>query len=183
MLSVHPLVTGHLRYNAQQAYLNVLAIGLAVMMVLTIAGASLDPASHPNRFIIAVRAMVVGVVWVATGATFLFLAINRFSQVRERTRQFAIYRVLGGAFTFILVLLIQETILIALPGTIVGIILAYLHEWLISTVLGGLFVLRTPYSFWLPAGIIAAAVFFLAGAYSAWHATRLEVLDALAYED
>lgn len=183
MIPVHPLVREHLRHNAQQAALNSLGIALAVMMMLTLAGASLDPASHPNRFIVAVRFMVVAVAWVATGATFLFMAINRFSQVRERTRQFAILRVLGGSLFFILTLLFQEALLVALPGTIVGMLLAYLHEWLISTLLGGLFVLRTPYSFWLPAGIIAASVFFAASACSAWMSMRLEVLDALAYED
>lgn len=151
--------------------------------MLTIAGASLDPASHPNKLIVAVRFTVVSVAWVATGATFLFLAINRFSQVRERTRHFAIYRVLGASFHFILALLLQETLVVALPGTIVGIVLAYMHAWLISTVLGDLFVLRTPYSAWLPAGMIAATVFFVAGACAAWQTTRLEVLDALADED
>jgi len=183
MISVHPVVTEHLRHNVQQAALNSLGIALAVMMMLTLAGASLDPASHPNKLIVAVRLMVVAVAWVAAGSTFLFMAINRFSQVRERTRQFAILRVLGGSLFFILTLLLQETLLVALPGTIVGIVLAYFHEWLISTVLGGLFVLRTPYSFWLPAGMIAASVFFLASSCSAWRATKLEVLDALAYED
>lgn len=183
MISVHPLVMGHLRHNTQQVALNSLGIALSVMMMLTLAGASIDPASHPNRFIVAVGAMVVGVAWVATAATFLFMAINRFSQVRERTRHFAILRVLGGSFFFILSLLLQETLLIALPGTIVGILLGYLHGWVISTVLGGLFVLRTPYNFWLPAGIIAASVFFVASAHSAWLATRIEVLNGLAYED
>lgn len=183
MLSAHPLVTGHLRQHTQQAYLDALTIALAVMMMLTLAGASIDPTSHPNKLIVAVRFTVVSVAWVATGATFLFLAINRVSQVQERTRHFAIYRVLGGEFTFILTLLFQETLLVALPGTIAGIVLAYLHEWLLSVALGDLFVLHTPYGFWLPAGMIAATVFFVAGACSAWQATRLEVIDALAYED
>jgi ABC-type antimicrobial peptide transport system permease subunit len=183
MISVHPLVTEHFRHNDLQAMLNSLGIALAVMMMLTLAGASLDSASHPNKLIIAVRFTVVAVAWVATGATFLFMAINRFSQVRERTRQFAILRVLGGSLFFILTLLLQETLLIAVPGTIVGILFAYLHEWLISTLLGGLFVLRTPYDFWLPAGLIAALVFFVSSSCAAWLATRLEVLDALAYED
>ncbi|MEK6398078.1 MAG: hypothetical protein V4734_08330, partial [Terriglobus sp.] len=72
---------------------------------------------------------------------------------------------------------------VTLLGTIAGILLAYLHEWLIAAILGDLFQLHTPYSFWIPAGIIAGTVFFLASAYSAWQVTRLEVLDALAYED
>lgn len=183
MLSIHPLVSGHLRDHAQQASLNVLTVALAVMMMLTIAGASIDPASHPNKLIVAVRFMVVSVAWVATGATFFVMAINRFSQVTERTRYFAIYRVLGAAFGFILVLLFQEALLIALAGTIVGILFAYLHQWLIAAILGDLFQLHTPYSFWIPAGIIAGAVFFIASACAAWQVTRLEVLDALAYED
>ncbi|MEK6398079.1 MAG: hypothetical protein V4734_08335, partial [Terriglobus sp.] len=112
MLSIHPLVSGHLRDHAQQASLNALTVALAVMIMLTIAGASFDPTSHPNKLIVAVRFMVVSVAWVATGATFLFLVINRISQVRERTRQFGIYRVLGGSFIFILVLLLQETLIV-----------------------------------------------------------------------
>ncbi len=121
--------------------------------------------------------------WLTTGAAVLFMMFNRFSEVRERTRQFGILRMLGGSFSLILILLLQETFLAAVPGTIAGILLAYLNGMLISAALGGLFVLHTPYDFWLPAGMIAAGIFFVAGYFAAWMAIRLDVLDALAYED
>ena len=152
-------------------------------MILTLAGTSPDPASPTNKLIIVVRLTVVAMAWLTTGSAAVYLMVNRFSQVRERTRQFGILRVLGGSLSFILTLLLQETMLIALPGAIVGILLAYLHGLLVSAMLGGLFVLRIPYSFWLPAGIIAAIGFFVPSLRAAWLSTRLDVLDALAYED
>ena len=180
---MHPLVREQIRQNSQQAFLNVVSLSLAVMMMLTIAEATADAISDPNRFTDAVRIMITGMAWLGTGAAVVFMAINRHSQVRERTRQFAILRVLGGSLSFIARLLWQETMLIAVPGTMAGIVLAYVHKLLIGAALRGLFVLHNPYSFWLPAGAIATSCFFSAGLFAAWMATRLDVIDALACED
>ena len=121
--------------------------------------------------------------WLGIAAAVLLMAINRFSQVRERTRHFGILRVLGSSFSFVVTLLLQETVLVAIPATIVGIALASVHEWFIAAVLSHLFVLRTSYASWLPAGVIAASIFFLVSVYSAWMAFKLDVLEALSYEN
>ena len=182
MSAVHPLVRGYLRYNSPQASLSALGMALPVMMILTLAGTTFDPASQPNKVIIVIRFTVVAMAWLTTAAAVLFMMFNRFSEVRERTRQFGILRMLGGSFSLILILLLQETLLVAVPGTIAGIVLAYLNGMLMSAALGGLFV-HTPANFWLPAGMIAAGIFFVAGYFAAWMAIRLDVVDALAYED
>ncbi|SEB76955.1 putative ABC transport system permease protein [Terriglobus roseus] len=158
-------------------------MALPVMMILTLAGTTVDPTSHPNKVLIVIRLTVVAMAWLTTGAAALFMTFHRFSEVRERTRQFGILRMLGGSFSLILLLLLQETLLVAVPGTIAGIFLAYLNGLLISAALGDLFVLHTPYSFWLPAGMIAAGIYFAAGYIAAWMAVRIDVLKALAYEE
>lgn len=183
MTAVHPFVRGYLRYNSLEASLSALGMALPVMMILTLAGTTVDPASHPNKVLVVIRSTVVAMAWLTTGAAVLFMMFHRFSEVRERTRHFGILRMLGGSFSFILTILLQETLLVAVPGTIAGILLAYLNGMLISAALGGLFVLHTPYIFWLPAGMISAAIFFVAGYSAAWMAIRLDVLDALGYED
>ena len=91
MIRVHPLVREHLRHNAQQAYMDVFTMAFVVMLILTLVEVTV-PAGHPNRFVAAIRPMLEGMAWLGIAAAVLFLAINRFSQVQERTRHFA-----GGA--------------------------------------------------------------------------------------
>jgi ABC-type antimicrobial peptide transport system permease subunit len=182
MIRVHPLVREHLRDNAQQAYLNVFGMAFVVMLIVTLMEVKV-PAGHPNRLVVAIRNMLEALAWLGITAAILFMAINRFSQVRERTRHFGILRVLGSSFSFVIRLLLQETVFVAIPATIVGIVLATVHELFVAAVLSGFFVLRTSYASWLPAGVIAALIFFLVSVYSAWSAFKLDVLEALSYED
>ena len=182
MIRVHPLVREHLRHNAQQAYMNVFGMALVVMLILTLVEVTV-PADHPNRLVAAIRNMLEGMAWLGIAAAVLLMAINRFSQVRERTRHLGILRVLGSSFSFVATLLLQETVLVAIPATVVGIVLASVHEWFVAAVLSGFFVLRTSYAFWLPAGVVVALIFFLVSVYSARMAFKLDVLEALSYEN
>jgi len=115
---IHRLVWEHLRENTPQAFLNALGISFEVMTMLVLAETRYKPVSHLIPTMIVLRITAALIVWMASSAAFLFVVINRFSQVRERTRQFATLKMLGASSTVILELLFHETMLIAVPGTI-----------------------------------------------------------------
>jgi ABC-type antimicrobial peptide transport system permease subunit len=121
-------------------------------------------------------------VWMVLGVAFLFVVINRYS-VRERTQQFAILKVLGASSTFIFELLFHETMIIAVAGTIAGIVVAYGGTWLIAFALPDLFVMQVAYEWRLLAGMISAAGFLFVGSLAAWMATRQDLIQALSYDE
>jgi ABC-type antimicrobial peptide transport system permease subunit len=153
------------------------------MTMLVLAGTTYKPVSHLYPAMIVLRVTVAIMVWIVLGVAFLFVVIKRYSLVRGRTRQFAILKVLGASSTFILDLLFHETMIIAVPGTIAGIVLAYGGTWLIAFALPDLFVMQAAFEWWLLAGMISAAGFLFSGSLAAWMATRQDLIQALSYEE
>jgi ABC-type antimicrobial peptide transport system permease subunit len=180
---IHRLVVEHLRENSPQAFLNALGISFEVMTMLVLAETKYIPGSHPIPAMIVLRITAALIVWVASSVAFLFVVINRYSQVRERTRQFAILKMFGASSTVIFELLFHETMLIAVPGTVAGIVLAYGAMGLFSFAFPDLFVLQTAYEWWLLAGIISAAGFLFAGSLAAWIASKQDLIQALSSEE
>jgi ABC-type antimicrobial peptide transport system permease subunit len=177
---VHPLVEEQLRQHAQQTALNSLGIALTVLIILTLAGTTFVPVARPIPTMIVLRVIIWAMIWLALGVALFFVAVNRFSQVLERTRQFAILKILGASFSLIVSLLLQETLIIVLPGLLAGILLAEATSRLMAFAFPSLFASNIPYESWLVAGLISAAVFFFSGILSAWIATSRDLLEALS---
>jgi putative ABC transport system permease protein len=82
---------------------------------------------------------------------------------------------------------LAEASLMALIGAVLGPVLGFVLEWYILDVLlldeaGFEFPLRFP---WLASGVVAllaVSVATLVGLWPAWHATRLRIPEAIAYE-
>ncbi len=180
---IHRLVVEHLRENSSQAFLNALSICFEVMIMLVLTETRYKPVSHLYPVMIVLRITAALIVWIALGTAILFVVINRHSQVRERTRQFAILKMLGAPSTVILELLFHETMLIAVPATLAGIALACGAMELFSSVFPDLLVVRVAYDWWMLAGVISAASFLSAGFLAAWMATRQDLIQALSYEE
>lgn len=178
---IRPLVREHLRHHAQQSVLNAIVITLVVTMLLTIVATSSTGNEH-SRFEVAAKGMLHAMAWTGAAAAMLVLFVNRISQVKDRTREFAILRVLGGSFSYMAVLLLQETLCLALPGAVAGLVLAQLNDSLIALLLRGLVSVNDPYLFWLPSGLVAATCFFTASLVGARSGMRLDVLEALGHE-
>lgn len=130
------------------------------------------PVSHLITTMIVLRIVAALIVWIASSVAFLFVVIDRYSQVRERTRQFAISKMPGASSTVIFAFLFHEAMLISVPGTIIGIVLAYGGMGLFSSVLPDLFVMQVTDEWWLLAGMISAAGFLSARSFAAWIAAK-----------
>ena len=153
------------------------------MIMLTLAGATFKPIRHIFGVLLVLKLTLTAMLWLGLGVDILFVVINRFSQVRERTHQFAILRVLGASSSFILILLLQETILVVAAGTIGGIVLAYAVKCLMAYFVPDLVVIQALYHLWPFVGITPAAGFFFAGFLAASSATEEDLVEALSYKE
>ena len=136
----------------------------------------LTPESLPglNKFI----DVVVGVSMVI-GFIVIFQAM--YTAVMERTREIGILKSLGASKFYIVNVVLRETILLAILGTILGIIISFAA----SHAIVGRFrtlpvVIQTN---WIGYAVIIAIVGAILGAlYPAYKAAQKDPIDALAYE-
>jgi putative ABC transport system permease protein len=102
--------------------------------------------------------------------------------VRERTREIGLRKAVGARRRDILLQFLIETVLLALIGGFLGVLLGIGVAFLISTLAGGAFrAIVTPEAILLAVGI-SSAVGLAAGLYPAWRAARLDPIVALRYE-
>ena len=123
---------------------------------------------------------VVIAVAVIVGFIVVFMAM--YTAVLERTREIGIIKAVGGSSGLVLNILLRETVLLAVSGTLVGIVLTYGAQWMMKHfVLGGL-VQETVYYWWPIAGAIAVVGSMLGAVVPGIKAVQQDVTEALSYE-
>jgi putative ABC transport system permease protein len=115
--------------------------------------------------------------------SFLSVMIGRYAAVSERTEEVVILRAMGASSSYILDLLFQETLLITIPGTIVGIAMAYGTKWLIAHTISDLLIQETVLKWWLIAGAISVVGALLGAILPAWKAIRQDPVKVLSCEE
>jgi len=136
----------------------------------------LTPESLPglNKFI----DVVVGVSMII-GFIVIFQAM--YTAVMERTREIGILKSLGASKFYIVNLILRETILLAVFGTALGIVVSYLASHAIIAKYKTLPVMIQPT--WIVYAVVLAMVGAILGAlYPAFKAAQKDPIDALAYE-
>jgi putative ABC transport system permease protein len=123
--------------------------------------------------------VVIGVA-VIVGFIVVFMAM--YTAVLERTREIGILKAVGGSSGLILDLLLRETLLLSILGTIVGILLTYGTQWLMQHVVPSSLTQETVYGWWPIAGAIAIAGALLGVIVPAIKAIHQDATEALTYE-
>lgn len=123
--------------------------------------------------------VVIGIA-VVVGFIVVFMAM--YTAVLERTREIGILKAVGGSSALILNILFRETLLLALLGSAVGIVLTYGTQWLMRHAVPASLVQETVYGWW-PIAIAIAIVGALFGAIvPGIKAATQDVTEALSYE-
>ena len=122
------------------------------------------------------------VIGIAVIVGFLVVSMAMYTAVLERTREIGILRALGASSGYILNLLFRETLLIAIIGTVVGIIMTYGTQWLMMHAVPATLTQETVYEWWLIAGAISVVGALLGAIFPGWKAVKQDVIQALSYE-
>ena len=113
---------------------------------------------------------------------FLVVFLSMYTAVLERTREIGILKALGASPSFILSILMRETLILAISGSLLGIGLSFVTRWLIMTLVPGSLSQYIVPDWWPIAGAIALAGALLGSAYPGWRAARQDPIEALSYE-
>ncbi|MBZ5607308.1 MAG: ABC transporter permease [Acidobacteriia bacterium] len=113
---------------------------------------------------------------------FLVVFLSMYTAVLERTREIGVLKALGASPGFILNILLRETTLLAVAGSILGIALAYGTRALIANLIPGTLVQDIVYLWWLISAAIALVGALLGAVYPGLKAARQDAIEALAYE-
>ena len=118
---------------------------------------------------------------IALVISFLFIMITLYTMVLQRTREIAILKSCGATNAFILRQVLAESLLLTGAGTAAGIALSFAAGWAIETYRPLLTVTIT--GSWIAIAVAAAAGgALLSGLYPAFHAVRIDVVEALTLE-
>ena len=124
-----------------------------------------------------IRSMVaLGVI-----ISFIVVLLTMHTMVMERTREIGILKALGASRTEILAIMMEETLIMAAMGTVLGLVATFSVRGILEITSPTLTILIS--NAWILQAIGLAVVGALAGAlYPAYRAARVDPVEALAYE-
>jgi putative ABC transport system permease protein len=122
------------------------------------------------------------VIGVASIVGFIVVFMAMYTAVLERTREIGILKAVGAGPGYVLNILFRETIMLAVLGTLFGILLTYVTHWLMRHVGPSSMVQETVYLWWPIAGAIAIVGALLGTVVPAMRAVKQDATEALSYE-
>lgn len=126
-------------------------------------------------------AFIDAVIGISTVIGFLVIFQSMYTAVMERTREIGILKSLGASKTYIVRLILRETLMLAIAGIILGSLLSFVSGYLIRARIPTIRVQFTV-SWVFAAAMIAILGAMIGALYPAYKAAQKDPIDALAYE-
>ncbi len=121
------------------------------------------------------------VIGIAVLIGFLVVCLSMYTAVLERTREIGILKALGASPAYIVGILLRETVLLALTGTVVGILMTYGTRSLMAIFAASMPQEIVP-DWYLTVAGIALAGSIVGALYPGLRAARQDAIEALAYD-
>jgi len=128
------------------------------------------------------RDFIGAVIAIAVIVGFIVVTMAMYTAVLERTREIGILKALGASSGYIVNLLFRETLLIAILGSLLGIVLTDGSKWIVMHTAPASLIQETVYSWWPIASGISVIGALLGAILPAWKAVRQDVIQSLGYE-
>jgi putative ABC transport system permease protein len=113
---------------------------------------------------------------------FAVVCLSMYMSVLQRTREIGILKSLGATRWFILKLILVEAVLMALGGTILGIVLSFGAKWIILQLVPASIPQVIVPEWWPRTALITLIGALLGALYPGLSAARKDPIEALAYE-
>lgn len=127
-------------------------------------------------------AFIYVVIALSVIVGFLVVFLSLYTAVLERTREIGILKSLGASPGYVLGVLMRETALLALVGSVVGILMTYGTRYLILSLVPASLTQKIVPDWWPIATAISLAGALLGAAYPGWKAANQDAIEALSYE-
>src|SRR4051794_13366041 len=128
------------------------------------------------------RNFIAVVTFLAVVVGFLVVFLSMYTAVVERTREIGILKALGAKPKTILDILIRETLVLAILGSIIGILLSFAAQVLIMGIIPASIQVVSVPDWWPIASLIAVIGAMLGAVYPGVKAARQDAIEALAYD-
>ena len=122
------------------------------------------------------------VIGISVVVGFLVVLLTMYTAVLERTREIGILKALGASPGYVLGILMREAILLAVIGTIAGIVMTFGTQWLMHVFAPAMLTQVMVPDWWPIAGLISLAGAVLGALYPGVKAARQDAIEALAYD-
>jgi putative ABC transport system permease protein len=121
------------------------------------------------------------VIGIAVVVGFLVVSLSMYTAVLERTREIGILKALGASPGYILGMLLRETTLLALMGSIAGILMTYGAQFLLRTFAPS-FPMVMVISWWPRTAALALAGSLIGALLPGFKAAKQDAIEALSYD-
>ena len=128
-----------------------------------------------------IEAFTQVVIGIAVLIGFLVVCLSMYTAVLERTREIGILKALGASPGYIVGILLRETVVLALTGTVVGILMTYGTRSLLGVFAASFPQEIVPDWYLLVTGIALAGA-IVGALYPGLRAARQDAIEALAYD-
>jgi putative ABC transport system permease protein len=128
------------------------------------------------------KAFIGVIIGLSIIVGFLVVFLSMYTAVLERTREIGILKALGASPGYVLNVIVRETAVLALAGSIAGILFTYGTRWVVMTFIPAALIQKIVPGWWPIAAAIAVGGALLGAVYPAWKAARQDAIEALAYE-
>ncbi len=122
------------------------------------------------------------VIGIASIVGFIVVFMAMYTAVLERTREIGILKAVGAGPGYILNILFRETLMLAILGTVAGIVMTYGTQWLMLHAVPASLVQETVYKWWPIAAAIAIVGAMIGTVVPAMRAVKQDATEALSYE-
>jgi putative ABC transport system permease protein len=122
------------------------------------------------------------VITLAVIFGFLVVFLAMYTAVLERTREIGIMKALGASPGYVLGILVRETAMLAILGTLAGILLSFGTRAMVMNLIPGSLIQAIVPAWWPKAGAFTLVGALLGVLYPAIRAAKQDALESLSYE-
>jgi putative ABC transport system permease protein len=122
------------------------------------------------------------IIGISVVISFAVVALSMYMSVLQRTREIGILKAIGASRSFILTLIVAESLTVGFAGTVLGILFSYGTRALLHALVPSSLPQAIVYDWWPKAAGIVLGAALLGALYPGVSAARHDPVEALAYE-